>query len=1446
MSIVHLYDICERCKVNSPIWSSEVKEFTPDVKNNSLRLTLEPNELILPWSVRDTEEAIREAYELDSVKTSMIYDIEELSRRDIETMMAFLCDKYPSLKAALNDEKISFEKNKLILYIIKEMAFRVESIRADMEKILAEWLGESIFISIVECENTGRSFEKIRAEEIRKLEDEARISMASESGKPKSKPENKPAGDPPWKKKRDPNAEMFKPDKEGENVIYGKPVTREFTNIADIIPDGSKVTVKGRIFYRETRKLNGKGKTVVTFDMYDGTGSIRVVKLFEDEIVDDIAKALKTDAVAVQGTVSWSKFENDTILTPTAITKEKLEKRKDKAEQKRVELHLHTTMSSMDGFCDTKAAIKLASSFGHKALAITDHGVAQAYPDAMNAASGMEDFKVIYGIEAYAVNDIDNKGAVKGNSRQKIDDEIVVFDLETTGLNAQKCEIIEIAAVIMKNGEEISEYHTYIKPNVSIPMEITNLTGITNEMVADARPMEEVIPEFLEYIGNRPLVAHNADFDTGFMRVACERLGIEREFVSIDTVTLAKCLLPQLKKHRLNNLAEHFGLSFNHHRALEDTKVLGQITLKLWEMLKNDYKVEIVDEINTAVAEATKNNGGISRNSYHMVILVKNKRGLRALYEMISHSHLKYFKRHPIMPMSMIQQMREDLIIGSACEAGELYSAVTRGATWNELVKIAKFYDYLEIQPVGNNAFMVAKGIAKDFDQIRDFNRTIVKLGEKLNKPVVATGDVHFLEPEDSYFREIMMTGMGFSDASEQAPLYFKTTDEMLEEFSYLGKEKAFEVVVTNTNMIADMCESFRPIPKEQYPPKIENSARDIEEMCRKRVAEIYGDNLPQLVSDRLKLELDSIIGHGFDIMYIIAQKLVSKSISDGYLVGSRGSVGSSFVAFLTGITEVNALPPHYVCPKCKHSIFDVPPKYGCGVDLPDKECPVCGEMLKKDGFDISFATFLGFDGDKTPDIDLNFSGEYQARAHKETINIFGEENVFRAGTIGTIKDKTAYGFVKKFLEQKGIVKNRAEENRLVQGCTGIKRTTGQHPGGLMVVPKEVSIYDFTPVQHPADDPDTDIITTHFDYHSIHDNLLKLDLLGHDDPTMIKRLEELTGLNAREIPLDDKQTMGIFTDISNLHTKNDEPLDKNDPILGVTGAVAIPEFGTKFVRQMLLDTQPSAFDDLLKISGLSHGTNVWLNNAQDIIKAGHGTIKDVVSTRDDILRYLMSLGVENKTAFTIMEAVRKGKGLKPEWETIMRDHKVPEWYIESCKKIAYLFPRAHAVAYVMMAFRIAWFKVHKPLAFYSAYFGIRANGFDASVMTFGDEMVVKKMNELQAKDKRSGAEEDMLITLEVCHEFYKRGFKFEPINIYKSEVTKFVPTEDGLITPFTALPGVGSAAAQDIVEERKKEKFMSGEDIIMRCSKVGKSVVDALDKIGALGDIPKTNQLSFF
>ncbi|MGE4548942.1 MAG: PolC-type DNA polymerase III, partial [Intestinibacillus sp.] len=1159
----------------------------------------------------------------------------------------------------------------------------------------------------------------------------------------------------------------------------------------------------------------------------------------------ELVGAVKTGMhLIVQGKVTYDQWEKETILEPSAIVKSKKVIRQDKSAQKRVELHLHTNMSAMDGITPAKKLIERAKYWGHTAMAITDHGVAQAFPDAMHAVEWgkIENFKVIYGLEAYYVNDAAAVSVVRGKWDGPLAGEFVCFDIETTGLRPDAEEITEIAATVVRNGQTAEEFQTYVNPHKPIPANITELTGITDEMVADAPELSNALDAFLRFVGGRPLVAHNAGFDMSFIHAACKRLGRGQAFTSIDTLEMARILLPDLGRYKLNVLAKTLAVGpFEHHRASEDAAVLGRIFIKLLEMLR-EAGAESASDINAVLAGKKAKSGNLKNlPRYHFILLVKNQTGLKNLYRLISKSYLDYFYKRPIIPRSELLRYREGLIFGSACEAGELFRAMVDGAEWDELRKIAEFYDYLEIQPVGNNRFMIEKGQARDEEALRDFNRKILKLADELGKPCCATGDVHFLEPEDEAFRRILMAGQGFPDADNQAPLYLKTTDEMLDEFSYLGADRAFEVVVTNTNRIADLCDEVRPVPRENYPPKIEGSAEDLENMCREKARRIYGDPLPELVQKRLDRELGSIIGNGYDVMYIIAQKLVCKSIEDGYLVGSRGSVGSSLAAFMSDITEVNSLAPHYLCPACKYVEWHE--DMSCGVDLPDKECPHCGQRLSKEGFSIPFETFLGFEGDKVPDIDLNFSGEYQPKIHKYTGELFGHDHVFRAGTLGTVAEKTAYGYVKKYMEERGIECSHAEENRLTAGCTGIKRTTGQHPGGIVVVPKEVEIYDFCPIQHPADDPNSDIITTHFEYHSIDANLLKLDELGHDDPTMIKHLEELTGVNAREIPLDDPETMSLFTSCEALHY-----VDGTDKILGEMGCIAVPEFGTKFVRGMLRDTQPHTFADLVSISGLSHGTDVWLGNAQELVRQGI-PLSGCICCRDDIMNYLILKGVQPKLAFTVMESVRKGKGLKPEWEEAMRTQEVPEWYIDSCKKIKYMFPKAHAVAYVMMAFRIAWFKVHRPLAFYAAYFSIRAKGFDASCMIRGDAICVAKIQELAEKERDktiTAAEKETATTLEVCHEFYKRGFTFEPMDIYKSDAKNFLVTENGLIPPFTAMPGVGEQAALDIVRERGKGPFLSAEEMTIRCAKVGKSVVETLEQIGALGTMPKSTQVSLF
>ncbi len=1230
-------------------------------------------------------------------------------------------------------------------------------------------------------------------------------------------------------------------DQQG-NLIFGKVQNGVVLPLEDIAADSGKVTVEGTLFFKEERQLPGKSKTAVSFDISDDKGALRISKVFDNEVAKQLMSALKSGMhLMVQGIASFNKYEADVTVSPTAIVEIQKSGRKDTAEKKRVELHLHTNMSNMDALCDPGAVIKLAAKMGHPAIAITDHGVVQAFPEAASAAK-KNGIKVIYGIEAYCVNDIGKGRAVKGTTDNLINDEIIVFDLETTGLDPKKCEIIEIAAAKLVNGEITDRYHRYVKPAEMVPLEITKLTGITNDMVASAESIDAVLPEFLEFCSDSPMCAHNADFDISFLVAACKKLGIEKTFCSIDTVEMARALMPELSKHKLNIIADAMGLKFNHHRASDDCDVLAEIFKVFVSRLEREHGVHRIDEINQTLISLRSGDNSVHGKTHHFIILVKKQEGVRQLYKLVSDAHLKHFKRGvPIIPMSKLENCRENFIFGSACEAGELFDAIVKGRPWNELVKLASFYDYLEIQPISNNIFMLNKGIVSSVDQIKEFNKTVIKLGEALGKPVCATGDVHYIEKSDKIYRDILMKSKGFDINSDEQDFSFKSTDQMLEEFAYLGSKKAFEVVVENPNKIADMCDVLEPVRGGTYPPAVENSARDIEYLSRTKLKELYEaeDGVPQLISDRLEAELRPIINQGYDVMYMIAQKLVAKSNSDGYLVGSRGSVGSSFVAFLSGITEVNALPPHYRCPNCRTTVFGDEALYESGIDMPDSNCPKCGTKMVKDGFNIPFATFLGFECDKAPDIDLNFSSEYQTRIHAETIRMFGVDRVFKAGTIAKTQDKTAFGYVRHFVEEEGMAPGKAAMNKLVQGCTGVKRTTGQHPGGLIIVPHDMEIYDFCPVQHPADKSDSDIITTHFDYHSIHDNLLKLDLLGHDDPTMIRRLYDTSGINPQTVPLDDPATMSIFTDISALGIETDDILEQ-------TGAAAIPEFGTKFVRGMLTDTQPHTFAELVRISGLSHGTDVWLNNAADIIKRGDGTLKDVICVRDDITLYLMQRGLPPKTSFTISESVRKGKGLKPEWEELMREHNVPEWYITSCKTIKYMFPRAHAVAYVTNAFRIAWFKVHRPLDFYGAYFAIRSKAFDGTYMGDGDAEVCKRYRNLKAQGKRSSLEDDVMSTLEICHEFYKRGFTFLPVDIYRSDVKNFLIEGNALRMPFTSIPGLGEAAAQSIVEERKNGRFMSAEDIISRCDKVSKAVIESLDMCGALSGIPKTNQLNLF
>ncbi len=1230
-------------------------------------------------------------------------------------------------------------------------------------------------------------------------------------------------------------------------VLMGRSIKKAPINMNELNQDSGRVVVEGDVFEVTSRKLKKRDGAMLCFDMTDLTGSIRVVKFLHPE--DDqslINKVNVGDHLKVNGYVSFSRYEEDIVLEPKDIVLGKKKIRPDEAEEKRVELHVHTRFSTLDALTDPAEIVKRAAYWGHPAIAVTDHGVLQAFPD-MWKAGRKHGVKIIYGCEGYLVNDVDGSLAVHGESERDMLDEMVAFDIETTGLNAGSDRMTEIGAVIFAGNEIKATFNTFVDPEMHIPAEITQLTGITDRDVKGAPKEAEALRSFLEFAGDRPLVAHNADFDTGFMSAAAVRNGIEFEPVYIDTLALSRALLPDLKKHKLDIVSNRLSLpDFNHHRASDDALVCARIMGRFLDML-GQHDAATLNDIQSVYMRIKPAEHNRSR---HMIILVKNKTGLKNLYELVSQSYLKYFYKTPTMPKSVLMQYREGLIFGSACGMGELYGAVMHGASDSELRRIASFYDYLEIQPLGNNGFLVDNGAVSDISVLQDYNRRIIEIGRQLNKPVVAASDVHFLDAEDEQYRKILQAAKKFSDADRGCPIYFRTTDEMLAEFDYLGEETARQVVIENPRAIADSVDDIELLPKDLYPPKIENSARDLRDLVYGKMTDIYGEDPPEIVKSRVDTELTTILDHNYDVIYMSAQKLVQNSLEHGYLVGSRGSVGSSIVAYMSGITEVNSLPPHYVCPKCKHSEFITDGSFGCGADMPPKNCPDCGTLMRQDGFDIPFETFLGFPGnEKTPDIDLNFSGEYQAQAHKYTEELFGSDHVFRAGTIGTLAEKTAYGYVKKYLEERDITVTKVEENRLAKGLVGVKRTTGQHPGGLVVIPQDMDVTDFCPVQHPADDPKSGIITTHFEYHCMESNLLKLDELGHDDPTMIRMLEDATGVNAREILLSDPDTMKIFT------TPTVLGLPEDDEIIGKTGSIGIPEFGTGFTRQMLVDTQPTQFDTLVRLSGFSHGTDVWAGNIRDLIVNGIATVNETVGCRDDIMLYLIQKGMEPSLAFKTMEAVRKGKVKKSgefpgDAEAQMRSLDVPEWYIESCRKIAYLFPKAHAVAYVMMAFRIAWFKVHEPLAFYSAYFYRRSqkNSFDAEMMTAGVDEVRRRINDLRQKDDATANEDSILTTLESVYEFYMRGFDFAPIDLYESSATKFKITDDGkLRPPFVAIAGLGETAAIDLENCTKHgQSYISVEEVSAACPKVSTTHLETLRRMGALGDMPESSQINLF
>ncbi|MCL2462470.1 MAG: PolC-type DNA polymerase III, partial [Defluviitaleaceae bacterium] len=1271
------------------------------------------------------------------------------------------------------------------------------------------------------------------------------VSESGSNTKPAAKTFSNPAaksGKTSWNKKEpwNNNPDNNSKYKKSRLKFLEKPIPGEVKPLSEDFIDGEEILIEGEIFElaeRETRS----GRLLVTFDITDGTGSA-TVKCFC--VKGDFAKqqvAAVGSRVMVKGKSQMDDFSKEICVMADQIGKADIApKRMDNAAIKRVELHLHTNMSAMDGISAVDGYIARAAEWGHKAIAVTDHGVVQAFPEAMLAAK-KRGVKVIYGVEGYLVDDLGGVARLPGS--RTLDAETVVFDLETTGLHKETDKIIEIGAARVKDGRIVDTFSSFVNPGIPIPPDITKLTSITDADVDDAPTIEEILPKFLEYAGETVLTAHNASFDMGFIREAASRMSIEIKNSSLDTLELSRALLPELAKHKLDALAEHFGIDLTrHHRAVDDARATAEIYVKFQDMLR-EKGVSTLAEVNIF---ASRNVDKAKQKSYHVIILAKTQNGLKNLYELVSKAHLDYFYKKPRVPKSELIRLREGLIVGSACEAGELYRALLEKQPEESVREIAEFYDYLEIQPIGNNLHLTRDGMVTE-EELRGFNRRIVTLGEILGKPVAATCDAHFLDPEDEIFRRIIMAGDGFKDADQQAPLYYRTTEEMLAEFEYLGEEKAREVVIENTNRIADVTDKILPIPDGTFPPKIDGAEDDIKRICMARAHEVYGDPLPKIVADRLEKELNSIVGHGFSVMYIIAQKLVTKSMEDGYVVGSRGSVGSSLAATMAGITEVNPLPPHYRCPACRYSDFDSETARsfagGSGCDMPAKNCPVCGAPMIGDGHDIPFETFLGFDGDKEPDIDLNFSGEYQARAQAYTGVLFGEENVFRVGTIGALADKTAFGYVKKYFEERGVPARGAEINRLKHGLTGIRKTTGQHPGGIVILPKGRSIYEFCPVQRPANDTQSDIITTHFDYDAMHDRLLKLDLLGHDAPTIIKMLKDFTGIDPMEVPLADPDVLSLFRAPEKMGIT---PKDINCP----TGSLGLPEFGTQFVRQMLVETQPKSFAELVRISGLSHGTDVWNNNAQELIKSGTATLSEVIPGRDDIMVYLIKQGVEKKTAFNIMEIVRKqkktGKYLADAEIGIMEDAGVPEWYIDSCRKISYLFPKGHAVAYVMMTVRIAYFKLYHPNAFYAATFSVKAEDFDYELMCKGADAARRAVAEITARGKEATAKDKGTLTiLEQALEMYARGLKFAKIDIYKAQADKFIITDDGIMPPLCSLQGLGISVAQNIASAREEGEFFTVEDFRER-TKANKNVLELLRRNRMLDGIPETNQITLF
>ena len=1228
-------------------------------------------------------------------------------------------------------------------------------------------------------------------------------------------------------------------------IFHGKMFTpKNLTPLKDLGGEGGKCVIWGDVFFTEVK---GNYRKIYTVSITDYTGSINLkIRAQEGEDCSKWENIAKGTTLLVRGDCTYDKYEHDYIVYPYDVLFVERKKREDNAPEKRVELHLHTKLSSMDAFCDPGGIVKLAHRMGHPAIAITDHGVCQGYPEAMLATDEIHksdpDFKLIYGCEAYFVDDM--VPCVYGVKDQPLDGEFCVFDTETTGLDPGVEYLTEIGAVIVRNGEVVEEFDTFVKPGKPITSKITELTGITNEMVADAPGEKEALEAFLRFADGRILVAHNAHaFDIRFLKAAAKRSGISFEPTYIDTLTMAQAMYPGLHNYKQGTINKHLELpSYEAHRACEDSAALGRIFCVMLSDLA-EKEVTTVEGINTGLGG---NREVLKKKYFHLIILVKNQMGLKNLYKIVSEAHVNYFFKKPRVPRSLLNKYRDGLILTSACEAGELYRAVVEGRSYEELKKIASYYDVLEIQPLGNNEYMVRDGKVESEEVIKDFNRTIIRLGEDLHKPVIATGDVHFTEPEDAIYRTVLQAGNGFKDADTQPPLFYRTTEDMLKQFSYLPKEKAYEIVVTNPRKIAATIDNnVRAIPRGTYPPSIEGAEQQLRDATWEHAKRDYGDPLPKIVEDRLKKELDSICGHGYAVLYVIAVKLVAYSNAGGYQVGSRGSVGSSAVAHFSGISEVNSLPPHYRCPKCKYSEFITDGSVDDGFDLPDKDCPHCGTRMLVDGHDIPFETFLGFYGDKEPDIDLNFSGEYQSNVHRYTEELFGKANVFKAGTVSGIQDKTAYGYVKKYLEARGRTVNHAEENRLTLGCTGVKRTTGQHPGGMVVVPDTYEIYDFCPIQHPADDVAGGLLTTHFEFKYLHDTLLKLDELGHDMPTFYKYFEEYTGIPVDSIPMNDPRVYSLLTSPEELGV-TPEQIDSQ------TGTFGIPEMGTNFVRGMLVEARPRNFSELIQISGLSHGTDVWTGNADELIRSGTCTIAEVIGCRDSIMLYLLRKGLEPKMAFDIMEAVRKGKvakgGFKPGWEEAMREHEVPDWYIESCRKIKYMFPKAHAVAYLMSAIRLMWFKLYRPAEFYAVYFTVRGDDIDYEAAVAGAAVARAHMEAVKRrlKEEKNAKDEDVLVSLQLVNEMLSRGYAFLPIELGKSRGNKYI-VEDGKVRlPFCALKGVGGTAAASLERATiNGQEYISVEEL-QQATGVTSAVLESLRSAGVLADLPESSQVSFF